>query len=276
MIQGYRMAGPPPHGEPPAAPPPPERVWPPWLGFLTLLAVIVVTSLLGAIVVSASGADPDNTPAWVDLAATAILQVGLIAGPLLAARLIMPVHPWQFGLRPTQFKSAALWTVLALVAFLTFAILWATLIEKPEQTTAEDLGVDESNLALIAAGVMFVVTAPIAEELFFRGFFYGSLRSGLPVVFAALINGLVFGLIHWGSGFSAVPALIVFGVILCLLREKTGSLYPCIALHAANNTFAYAGLTDVDPGIAAGLGAFMLLACSLAPRIAWRRPPQPA
>jgi uncharacterized protein len=276
MIQGYRMAGPPPHGEPPAAPPPPERAWPPWLGFLTLLAVIVVTSLLGAIVVSASGADPDNTPAWVDLAATAILQVGLIAGPLLAARLIMPVHPWQFGLQPTQFKSAALWTVLALVAFLTFAILWATLIEKPEQTTAEDLGVDESDLALIAAGVMFVVTAPIAEELFFRGFFYGSLRSGLPVVPAALINGLVFGLIHAASGFSAVPALIVFGVILCLLREKTGSLYPCIALHAANNTFAYAGLTDVDPGIAAGFGAFMLLACSLVPRIAWRRPPQPA
>ena len=276
MIQGYRMAGPPPHGEPPAAPPPPERAWPPWLGFLTLLAVIVVTSLLGAIVISASGADPDKTPAWVDITSTVILQVGLIGGALLAARLIMPVHAWQFGLRPTPWKSAAVWTVVALVAFLTFAVLWATLIDKPEQTTAEDLGVDESQLALIGAGVLFVVTAPIAEELFFRGFFYGSLRSGLPVVPAALINGLVFGLIHVGSGFSAVPALILFGVILCLLREKTGSLYPCIALHAANNTFAYAGLTDVDPGIAAALGGFMLLACSLVPRIAWRRPPQPA
>jgi membrane protease YdiL (CAAX protease family) len=276
MIQGYRMAGPPPHGEPPAAPPPPERAWPPWLGFLTLLAVIVVTSLFGALVISASGADPDDTPAWVDIVSTVILQVGLIGGALLAARMIMPVHAWQFGLRATPWKSAALWTLVALVAFLTFAVLWATLIDKPEQTTAEDLGVDESQLALIGAGVLFVVTAPIAEELFFRGFFYGSLRSGLPVAWAALINGLVFGLIHAGSGFSAVPALILFGVILCLLREKTGSLYPCIALHAANNTFAYAGLTDVDPGIAAGLGAFMLIACSLAPRIAWRRPPQPA
>ena len=276
MIQGYRMAGPPPHGEPPAAPPPPERAWPPWLGFLTLLAVIVVTSLLSAIVISASGASTDDTPAWVDIVSTVILQVGLIGGALLAARMIMPVHAWQFGLRPVSWKSAAGWTLVALVVFLAFAVLWANLIEKPEQTTAEDLGVDESQLALIGAGVLFVVTAPIAEELFFRGFFYGSLRSGLAVPWAALINGVVFGLIHAGSGLSAVPALILFGVILCLLREKTGSLYPCIALHSANNTFAYAGLTDVDPGIAAGLGVFMIAACSLVPRIAWRRPPQPA
>ena len=276
MIQGYRMAGPPPHGEPPAAPPPPERAWPPWLGFLTRLAVIVVTSLLGAIVISASGADPDKTPAWVDMTSTVILQVGLIGGAVLAARMIMPVHAWQFGLRPTPWKSAALWTVVALVVFLTFAVLWATLIDKPEQTTAEDLGVDESQLALIGAGVLFVVTAPIAEELFFRGFFYGSLRSALPTAWAALLCGLVFGAIHAGSGVSAVPALILLGVMLCLLREKTGSLYPCIAVHAINNAIAYAGLTDVSPGIAAGLGASMLLACSLAPRIAWRRPPQPA
>jgi membrane protease YdiL (CAAX protease family) len=86
---------------------------------------------------------------------------------------------------------------------------------------------------------------------------------------------VVFGAIHAPSGASAVPLLIVFGILLCLLRERTGSLYPCIALHALNNTFAYAGLTDVAPGIALGLGAVMLAACLLVPRIAWRRPPQP-
>jgi membrane protease YdiL (CAAX protease family) len=275
MIQGYRMAGPPPHGEPPAAPRE-QQGWPPWLGILTLFAVILVANVLGAIVYSASGAEPDKAPAWADVTATVILQTCLIGGALLAARLIMPVHPWQFGLRPARFGPAAGWAVLGLGVFLTFAIAWAGLVDKPEQTTAEDLGVDESQLALIAAGVLFVITAPIAEELFFRGFFYGSLRSTMPVWLATLICGGVFGVIHAASGLSAVPLLIVFGAILCLLREKTGSLYPCIAVHATNNTFAYAGLTDVSPGIAAGLGAFMLIACSLAPRIAWRRPPQPA
>ena len=277
MIQGYRMAGPPPHGEPPA-PPPPERdpgAWPPWLGFVTLLAVFLVSNVLYAFVLAASGAEPDKTPAWLDLSAAVILQASLIGGALGAAAIVRPLHAWQFGLRPTRYWPAVGWTVLALVGFLTFAVLWATLLDDPEQTTAEDLGVDESQLALIGAGVMFVLVAPIAEELFFRGFFYGSLRSRLNVPLAAGLNGLVFGLIHATTGISAVPALILFGVILCLLREKTGSLYPCIALHAVNNTFAYAGLTDVDPGIAAAFGLSMILACSLVPRLGWRRPPRP-
>ena len=272
MIQGYRMAGPPPHGEPPADPPP-ERAWPPWLGIVTLLVVFVVSNFTFAIVAGVSGADLDNTPAWLDLTAAVILQASLIAAALIAAHLIMPVHPWQFGLRPTRFWPAAGWALLALVAFLFFAILWATLVDQPEQTTAEDLGVDESDLALLGAGVMFVLVAPIAEELFFRGFFYGSLRSALPVVWAALINGLVFGLIHATTGISAVPALIVFGIVLCLLRERTGSLYPCIAVHAANNTLAYAGLTEVHWAIAVGLGLAMLAACTLVPRFAWRTQP---
>jgi uncharacterized protein len=31
----------------------------------------------------------------------------------------------------------------------------------------------------------------------------------------------------------------VFGFLLCLLRERTGSLYPCIVLHCANNSLAF-------------------------------------
>jgi membrane protease YdiL (CAAX protease family) len=244
-----------------------------WLGFVTLAAVVFVSNVLYAIVLGFSGEDVDDTPAWLDLSAAVLLQGSLIAGALVAAMLFKPLHPWQFGLRPTRFWSAVGWTLAGLAAFLFFAILWATLVDQPEQTTAEDLGVDESNLALIGAGLMFVLVAPIAEELFFRGFFYGSLRSKLPVGWAALVNGLVFGAIHATTGVSAVPALIVFGVILCLLRERTGSLYPCIALHAINNSIAYAGLTDVDPAVAAGLGVAMLGACSLVPRFAWRRQP---
>ena len=33
--------------------------------------------------------------------------------------------------------------------------------------------------------------------------------------------------------------LAVFGFVLCLLYWRTGSLYPCIALHALNNCLAF-------------------------------------
>ena len=71
-----------------------------------------------------------------------------------------------------------------------------------------------------------------------------------------------------------MPILILLGVIFCLVREKTGSLYPCIGMHAANNTIAYAGQTDVQPGVAVAFGVVMLAVTFLVPRFAWRRPPQ--
>jgi len=275
MIQGYRMAGPPPHGEPPAAPPPSERGWPPWLGFVTLGVVVFVSNVVFSIVAGASGADFDDTPAWLDLAGAVILQSSLLAAALIAASLFMPLHPWQFGLRPVRFPRAVGWAALGMVAFYLSAALWVALIGEPEQSTAEDIGAEESDLALYAAGVMFIFMAPVAEEVFFRGFFYGALRSRLPVIWAALVCGVVFGAIHFGSGVSAVPILMVLGVIFCLVREKTGSLYPCIGMHALNNTLAYAGQTDVPVGVALALGAVMLAAVSLFPLLAWRRPPQP-
>ena len=44
---------------------------------------------------------------------------------------------------------------------------------------------------------LVVVIAPIAEEVFFRGFFYRALRTSLPIWLAVLIDGAVFGVIHY-------------------------------------------------------------------------------
>ena len=266
MIQGYRMAGPPPHGEPP---PSPQRArdWPVWLGFAAFALAFLVSSLGYALLLGVSGAATDKTPAWVDLSSSVLLEGSLIGCALFAAALYRPLRGRDFGLVRTRFWAAVGWAALAMVTFYVFAVLWTALVGEPKQTTAEDIGANESELALIAAGVLFVVFAPIGEEFFFRGFFYGTLRTRLPTGWAALVNGTVFGVIHATTGVSAVPALILLGVLLCLVRERTGSLYPCIAIHALNNTLAYASLTDVEPGIAAGLGAVMLAACALVPRV---------
>ena len=49
---------------------------------------------------------------------------------------------------------------------------------------------------------------------------------------------MIFGGLHALTGISAVPPLMVFGVILCLLYEKTGSIVPGIILHVLNNSVA--------------------------------------
>jgi uncharacterized protein len=115
---------------------------------------------------------------------------------------------------------------------------------------------------------MIICVAPFAEEFFFRGFFYGALRTRFPVAAAAIIDGLVFGLIHFEGGTDGlliVPPLALLGVVFCLVYERTRSLYPVVALHSINNSIAYAAQAD-GGAVSAVLGPLMVAACALVPR----------
>jgi hypothetical protein len=110
-----------------------------------------------------------------------------------------------------------------------------------------DLGVQHSVWAAAATAVFVCAAAPMAEEFFFRGFLFGVLRGmriraaghELGPWVAAAIVGLLFGLAHFDS---AQPQFLIplgfLGFVLCIVRWKTGSLYPCMALHAINNCIA--------------------------------------
>jgi membrane protease YdiL (CAAX protease family) len=271
MIQGYRMAGPPPHGEPPSAPPAGERKWPVWLGFAALAGAFVAQFFVQIVALVATGADKlDDMPEGATLAVQALATLIFIASALLSAAMIKPLKPGQFGLRPTRPWLALGWSVVVMGVFYATVLVYAALVTSPDQTTADDLGADTSQLALIAVGFLVVVLSPIAEEIFFRALFYGALRSRLPVAPAAIIAGFVFGVLHAGTGVDAIAPLMILGILLCLLYEKSGSLYPCIAVHAFNNAIAYIGQTDVQPGVAAAMGGAVILGCLLVPRVAWR------
>ena len=80
---------------------------------------------------------------------------------------------------------------------------------------------------------MAVVVAPVAEEVVFRGYLYGVLRRYGGRIPAILVSSLLFAAIH-----VHLPSLLglgVLAVILCLLYERTGSLWSTIAMHAAFN-----------------------------------------
>jgi len=141
----------------------------------------------------------------------------------------------RLGVR--RFRPSALkWMAAAIGAYLLFATFYSLLIVQPEQKDiAEGFGIWPVQVLLIA------IAAPISEEVCFRGMLFGGLRKSLARIPAALIAGLVFGSLHALTGVSAVPPLMVFGFILCLLYEKTGSIVPGILLHMLNNCVALLG-----------------------------------
>ncbi|MGY2053192.1 CPBP family intramembrane glutamic endopeptidase [Methylobacterium sp. JK268] len=80
-----------------------------------------------------------------------------------------------------------------------------------------------------------LVLAPVAEELLFRGdlFARGAALLG-PGPLVALSAGL-FALSHGTGGLGHPLSVLPLGLVLGLLRLRSGSLFACMALHAANN-----------------------------------------
>ncbi len=79
-----------------------------------------------------------------------------------------------------------------------------------------------------------VVAIPaVSEELFFRGLLQPALSRRHGVIAGVLTSSLLFGVVH------AMPAAVVYasvaGLVLGLVRLRTASVLPCIALHGAFN-----------------------------------------
>lgn len=238
-----------PDGEPPAAPPAPDpdggaARWRPWSAvwaILTAFAFALLGAIAIALVASALGASFEDPPPGVNIVATFFQDGAFIAAALLFASRAGRVLPEQFGLRRVRFRTALKWTALVYLGYWAIAFVWSLIVTLPEQDQLPtSLGVDESTAALIAVCVLVTVAAPIAEEFLFRGYVFGALRNWRGPWPAALLTGIVFGAIHAGSAEPEflVP-LAVLGVMLCILRWRSGSLLPCIALHALNNALAF-------------------------------------
>ena len=253
--------------DPPEVPEGAAPNWPPWYAVVAFLVAITGTLVVVGIVFAIAGTDEDD--ATFTIIATFIQSAIFVGTAVLFASFTRRPRPWHFGLRRTRFWQAVGWAALGLVCFYVLAAVYSVIVQPDaEQSVAEDLGSDQGTLGLIVAGFMIVCVAPAAEEFFFRGFFYRALRSRFPVLGAAAIDGLLFGAIHFSGGDTAVilPPLALLGFTFCLVYERTGSLYPVIAMHSINNAIAYGAQAD-GWEVSAVLGPLMVLACLLAPRI---------
>jgi membrane protease YdiL (CAAX protease family) len=112
---------------------------------------------------------------------------------------------------------------------------------------AIDVGKQASSsatLTKIVVVVVFVVGAPIVEELFFRGALQRALIRRIGSAPGIAVTSVVFALLHLsghvsaGSAITLVAELTAFGVVLSLLALRTGRLGAGIVAHAAFNAVA--------------------------------------
>jgi uncharacterized protein len=265
-------------------PPPEAQRWKPWMAWVALVAAFG-GALMGALIVGVigafAGADlADPTPA-VSISATIVQDLSFIGAAVLFASIAGRPLPEQFGLRRTRFWPAVGWIAVAFVGFYVITAAWvAALGVDPDDTKLPDeLGVKDSTFALLAVAFLVSVVAPIAEEFFFRGFFFTALRSWKGLWPAAILTGIVFGAIHLGSAEAAfLLPLGFFGFALCLLYHRTGSLYPCMALHCMNNSLAFGVSQDWgwETAVLFVTALSIITLAALVVRATWTPAPAPA
>jgi membrane protease YdiL (CAAX protease family) len=209
-----------------------------WLLGGLLLAIIVPPLLVAPFDPSLNGdgallaaqAIFDGLLLFVALGVASDWKFRPLAGPL---RLL--------GMRP--FRPSAIWLLLGtMVVYYIAAGLFASLVLKPNQEDiGGQLGVGNPSIVIaVTAVLMIVLLAPVAEELFFRGFLFAGLRTRWSFWPAAITSGLIFGLVHAPTGITTVVPLATLGFALCWLYNRTGSLWPCVIAHMINNGLALA------------------------------------
>lgn len=212
-------------------------------------AAAFMGSLVLFVILSATGASTKHPPAWADIVGTLIQDGALVVSAVMFARLSRRPRPSDFGLRPTRLWPAVGWLLLTWASFFATLIVLRAIfnVDDSAKDAFDRLSRDRGALAVAGLCLLVTVVAPLAEELFFRGYFFTALRNWKGVWVAAAITGVTFGAVHvfnYVDDFNAVAAiaiagLIVFGAALCLLYWRTGSLYPCFAVHALNNSLSF-------------------------------------
>ncbi len=138
----------------------------------------------------------------------------------------------------------------------TVAVMAIVVIAFPgfDLEQAQDVGFNfvASNPDKIIIFITLVVLAPIVEELIFRGFLYGQLRSRISALPAIIIVSVLFGVMHgqWNVGI----VVGIMSVFMCIARELTGTIYAGIFLHMIRNGIS-CYLLFMGPMTGASVGA---------------------
>jgi membrane protease YdiL (CAAX protease family) len=227
-------------------------------------------------------------PTWGGLEAIPVFLVALVASAVLAAPFVLLVEAcsalfvvgalvgdvafagvtlvWiryvsrgalgSLGVprRPLRDVGAGLVTgaVLVVLATVTAAVMitvaTALLGHAPPEAEQVDPCVRGSALALL--GPVVILGAPVAEEIFFRGFLFRGLRRRFRFWPAALISGLAFGAVHiipmtarQAAGTALIaPALFVVGTGLAFVYERRKSLLAPVTAHVVFNVVGFVAI----------------------------------
>jgi membrane protease YdiL (CAAX protease family) len=221
----------------------PWTYWDIGKAILAVIALSIVTTVLAVIAADAlldPGQGVEDNAAALSIIITASIEAQEIF--LFGAALWFGTRTYHLGLGALGLRKpdrSAGWftigvTLAALAAIYGYTAALSLLGIDQGEANPEEVWRNAGPLIVVTIGT--VLMAPIAEELFFRGFIYGGTERRWGWWRAAVASGLLFALAHLSP--IVIPPFLVVGILFAWLYRKTGSTVPSIAAHALVNATA--------------------------------------
>ncbi|HEX8118784.1 MAG TPA: CPBP family intramembrane glutamic endopeptidase [Pyrinomonadaceae bacterium] len=234
---------------------PPYGIWAA-LGLLMMSFVIMV--IIQTVLVIAYAVYRHVPLAPQAVAQFAIKDAGAIAAALVAlviAHVITLALAWALVTKAGQFPflqtlgwdwrgGLTLWRCVGLALLLYgvgMSIIWLT--GSPENELERILRSSRAAALITAFAATF--TAPIVEEIVFRGMLYSALRRLLGSAWAVTVVFLLFALIHvpqYLPSYGVLATILLLSFVLTLVRARTGRLLPCVVIHMVFNGIQSLGI----------------------------------
>jgi len=186
-------------------------------------------------------------PRLEDLLADKTLVVILISG-ILPAHLItlaiawavvtrfgkVPVTEalrWGWGHRIGVFKSAVLGVLL-------FGVAWLIVLAFGGKETELERIINSSRAAALLIAFMAVATAPLVEEIIYRGILFPAWQRLAGSVAAVVIVTFMFAIPHvpqYWPNLAVILSILMLSAVLTIVRARTSRLLPCYVIHLVFN-----------------------------------------
>jgi membrane protease YdiL (CAAX protease family) len=153
----------------------------------------------------------------------------------LGSRPAWPTLGWHWaGLGPLGKFGFVIGVLLLMIAA---EFLLGTILPESKETDFDRLLKTSANVRTVVA-LLAVFTAPLVEECVYRGVLYSGLRRVAGVWPSVLVVSALFAGVHfpqyWGA-WAGLLSISILSVTLTIIRAKTKSIQPCIAVHVAFN-----------------------------------------
>jgi membrane protease YdiL (CAAX protease family) len=142
---------------------------------------------------------------------------------------------WEWPERITPGMAVLLSVLIAVVLY---GLAWGVTTLYGGEKTDLDLLIESSIYTRIATAFLAFATAPLVEEVIYRGVIYPAVEKVMGMGFAIAVVSLLFAGVHvwqYRSNVAVIVVITLLSITLTVARAVTGKLLPSFIIHLIFN-----------------------------------------